>query len=129
MEKRFRALRAVAVLYRILAWVVLALGAIGSLLVVIVGAIQGRVGSPSPLLADVPGINQVTGLVAGLLAGILLLVFTLLQFLLLYAASEAIQVGLAIEHNTRETAYYLKGEGALSASPVSVSWEAGRPDA
>ena len=123
MEKRFGALRFVATLVKILAWVVLALGGVLALLAIIVGAIQWRVGAPSPLLASLPGANQVTGLGSGLAAGVALLVATVIQFLLLYATSEAIHLGLAIEQNTRETAFYLRGESGIAAPPVAVSWE------
>lgn len=122
MEQRFRALRTVAFLYRILSWIVLAIGGVLCLLVVIVGAIQGRVGTPSPLVANLPGMNQLTGLLAGLVGGGILLVLALLQFLLLQAASDAIQVGLSIERNTRDMAYYLRGESAMPPPPAAVSW-------
>lgn len=122
MERRFRALRTVALIYRILSWIVLAVGGIVCLLVVIVGAIQGRVGTPSPLVANLPVANQLTGLLAGLVGGGILLILALLQFLLLQAASDAIHLGLAIERNTRDMAYYLRGESTMPPPPAAVSW-------
>ena len=123
MAKRFRALRALALLYRIVAWVVLVGGVLAALLVAIISAIQARVGTPSPLLADLPILGDLVGPLAGVLAGIVMLVVALLQFLLFHAANEVIELGLAIEHNTRETAYYLRGEHTLPPPPVAVSWD------
>lgn len=123
MGRRFRALRLVALLYKVLAWIAFVAGGLLSLFIVIIGAIQGRAGVQSPLLASVPMLNQVGGPLPGLIGGIGILLCSLIQFVLLYAASEAIHVGLAIEDNTRQTALYLRGEMTLPPPPVAVSWD------
>jgi hypothetical protein len=123
MDKRFRALRVVAVVWKVLAWIVLIAGILAALFVVVIGAIQGRFGEPSMVLAMVPGIKMVTGLIPGVIAGVGLALGALIQFVLMYAFGEVIELGLALEQNTRETAYYLKGEGAMPAPPPPVSWE------
>ncbi|MFH1086327.1 MAG: hypothetical protein V1772_11265, partial [Chloroflexota bacterium] len=108
MEKRFRALRFVALVWKILAWLLFILLALGALLVVIVGVLQGRAGYPSEVLEGIPGLGQVMGPLPGVIAGVGVLIAALIQFVLMYAAGEVIDLGLAIEQNTRETAYYLK---------------------
>ncbi|MBN1399767.1 MAG: hypothetical protein JXA74_02955 [Anaerolineae bacterium] len=123
MEKRFRALRIVAAVWKILAWIVLVLGGLLALGVVIIGAIQGRVGYPSDVLAPVPVLGAVTGPIMGIVMGVGLLLAALVQFVLTYAVGEVIELGLSIEQNTRETAYYLKGENTIPAPPLPVSWE------
>jgi hypothetical protein len=50
MVKKYRALRFVAACARVIAWVILVLGVLAALGAVVVGALQGRVGEPSPLL-------------------------------------------------------------------------------
>ena len=123
MDKRFRALRLLATLYRILAWVALVGGFLLAIVIVIVGAIQARAGEPSPLLADVPFLGEASGLVPALVLGIIVVLFSLVHFVLLYATSQAIHLGLAIEHNTRETAFYLSGENLIPPPPVAESWQ------
>jgi hypothetical protein len=124
VAKRFRALRLVALLYKVLAWIVFVAGGLLSLFIVVIGAIQGRVGVKSPLLTPLPLLNQVSGPLQGLIGGVGLLVCSLIQFVVLYAASEAIHLVLAIEDNTRQTALYLRGEMTLPPPPVPVSWDA-----
>jgi hypothetical protein len=84
-----------------------------AVIVVIIGSLVGNVGRPSPLLRDLPFVGRVTGLLPGLAMGIITLLGALIYFVFLYAAGEIIEVVLAIEENTRETAFYLRGEGAL----------------
>jgi len=121
--KKFRALRLVALIWRVIAWIVLVLGIIGALLAIVLGAIVGRVGDPSPLLSRVPGVSNVVDPISGVVAGVALLVVALLQFLLIYAASDVIHLALDLEQNTRETAFYLRGESTMPAPPAAIAWE------
>ncbi len=76
------ALRSIAQIFRILAYVVGGLGALGALIVLFTGnGFMGRVGG-----------------------FVLTLLFAALYVLFLIATSEGIHVGLAIEENTRKTA-------------------------
>jgi len=122
MQKRFRTLRLVSTIYKIIAWIGFILGFLLAVVIVIFGAIQGQAGAPSPLVANLPVASQLTGLIPGVIAGVGIIIVALVQFVCFYAISELIQVGLAIEENTRETAYYLRGEGTLPPPPP-VSWE------
>jgi len=121
--KKFRALRLVALIWRVIAWIVLVLGIIGALLAIVLGAIVGRVGDPSPLLNQVPGVSSVVDPISGVVAGVAVLVAALLQFLLIYAASDVIHLALDLEQNTRETAYYLRGESTMPPPPAAIAWE------
>jgi len=122
MDKRFRALGAMSAFFKVIAWVVLILGIVATIVVTAVGALQARRGV-SAVLADVPILNQTAGLLPALLLGVGVLVVALIKFVLLYGCAEAIQVMLAIEQNTRETAYYLRGENQIPPPPVASSWE------
>jgi len=123
MGKKFRALRIVSGLFKVFAWITLVGGILGAIAIVLVSAVQGRAGAPIPAMRNLPIALDLSGLIPGLFTGAVFLVASLLQFLLLYAVSESIHLGLAIEQNTRETAYYLRGEGTIPPPPAPVSWE------
>lgn len=124
MEKKFRALRTLATLFKILGWLALIGGILTAAAVVLLGTLAPTMGV-SPLVADVPVLNTVTGLISALVMAGTILIYVLLQFLVLFAISEGIHLAIAIEQNTRETAYYLRGESAASAAaaaPTAVTW-------
>lgn len=128
MHKRFRTLRLVSTIYRVIAWIGFILGFLLAVVLVIFSAIQGQAGAPSPLVAGYPIASQLTGLVPGIIAGVAILVGALIQFVAFYAVSEMIQVSLAIEENTRETARFLRGEGTLPPPPPVVWPEPSTPE-
>jgi hypothetical protein len=115
MERRFRVLRFLALIYQILAWIVLVAGILAAVGVVVLGATAGR--GRLPVIPGMPVLPGVGGLVGGITAGLAALLGALFYFVLLYAAGELIHLGLAIEENTRETAYYLRGEAAIPSPP------------
>lgn len=108
MEKRFRALRVVGTIYKVIAWIVLILGiliALGTFGVSVLSGINagGGLGGRQGIL---PGLA--VGGVGGLLGGIGILVVTLFYFLLLYSVGDLIYLALAVEENTRETVMLLR---------------------
>jgi len=97
---------------------VLVAGILMAVAVVVMGATAGRGRVPAiPRMPVVPGVG---GLVGGIAAGLAVLLGALFYFVLLYAAGELIHLGLAIEENTRETAYYLRGEAAIPPPPEPI---------
>ncbi len=122
MQKKYRALGTMAGLFKVIAWLVLAAGILTTIAVGALGALQARRGV-SALFAEVPFVNQIGGWVPAILGAVGVLIGALLLFLWVMAISEAIQVAISIERNTRETAMYLRGEGQLPAPPVATSWE------
>lgn len=110
MEKRFRVLRLIAIVFKVLAWISLVGGILGglvmlALMVVGGGSTLGDLGTTASLMG---------GVVGGLMVFFMAVVVSILTFIQLFAIGEAILLALAIEENTRETAYYLKGGGSLS---------------
>ena len=104
MERRFKVLRFVATLYKILAWITLALGIVGMLGAIIAGIARG------PLVSHIAGGSigtPIGGIVGGFVGGVGILVVTALYFLLLYAVAEGIHVLLSIEENTRQATHLL----------------------
>ncbi len=104
VERRFAALRFIGGIFRILAWIVMALGIIGAILVFGMAVLS---------LASATG-NATSGLVWGLTGSVGVLFGAGINFILLYAAGETIFLFIAIEENTREVAYQLRfGNPAL----------------
>jgi len=120
MEKRFKALRFLSAVYKVLAWIVLVLGVLAGLGILTLGVIGGRT---LPTLSYgyargmdfLPALMQ-GGIVVGIVGFLGSLLVSGLHFLILYAVSEFILLALSMEENTRETAYYLRGEGSLPLS-------------
>ena len=110
MEIKYRVLRFIAGLYKVLAWVLLVggiLGAIGAM----VGGVMG--GALAGQMAETTGLG-IGGLVAGIAVGITLLIVAVLLFVFLYAAGEVVTLVLALEQNTREAAYYMRGDSGMA---------------
>lgn len=100
MEKKFRVLRIVGTVYKVLAWLVLAVGVLGGCLTLAGGFVGGA--SPRSEL------GPVAGLLGGAFGGLVLIFITFVYFLFLYAFGDMIYLLLALEENTRLTAERLK---------------------
>lgn len=106
--KKFRVLRIIGTIWKILAWIVLILGVIGafaSLLLAILGSdiMRGWMGNYGPMRRVEPGLG---GVVGGIVTFIVTLIFTVVYFLMLYAVGDMIYLLLDIEENTRMTAQW-----------------------
>ena len=100
MERRFTALRIIATVLKILAWIALLFGILAAIGSLVLGfSLTGQEGLFGIDLAGP------LGAVAMFIAVIIVAIF---NFLLLYAAGEAIYVFLSIEENTRRAAYILQ---------------------
>jgi hypothetical protein len=106
VRKKYRALRAIAFICQVLAWVSLVLailGAIGAVGLGLLGAIT------VPALENFYGANLVVGgVVAGIVIAVGLLLVGILNFILLLASSDYIYVQIDIEQNTRQSSEYLR---------------------
>ncbi len=103
MGNRFRVLRIVATIIKILAWIVLVLGVLGGCASIVLG-LMGGAGTPRGGGAEL----AVLGGLFGAFSGIAIIIFALLEFLFLYAFGELIYLLLALEENTRLTAERLQ---------------------
>jgi hypothetical protein len=104
MEKKFKILRIVAIIWKVVAWITLVTSVLGGCGCIAMGLMTGSAARD---------INQALGLSAfGALGGVIVavpLIFGgLFYFALLYAVAEMIDVVLALEENTRLTAEQLK---------------------
>jgi hypothetical protein len=97
MDRRFMALRIIATVFKILAWLALIFGLLGAIGALLIGfTLSGQEG----LL----GLN-LSGPLAGIAIFVVSLIVAIISFLLLYAFAEFIYLFLSIEENTRRTAY------------------------
>jgi presenilin-like A22 family membrane protease len=103
MEKRFRALRTIATIYKILACVILILGVLFALVLFS----SFLLGSATMAQRDLPTF-MLTGGVAAVFGATFTLVYAVVLFLILYGAGEGIYLALAIEENTRESSQLLR---------------------
>ncbi len=116
MEKKFTALRIVATIWKILAWLVLVIGilsSIGILLTSILGggAMEGIIGELEQG-NQYPGMSLLFSAAGGIVGFLAALIGTLFYFVLLYAGGEIISLFLAIEENTRQTALWMQSRAA-----------------
>jgi len=119
MEKKFRALRIVSVVFKVMAWITLIGGILGALAAIILGTVGGSAMARTPELRNLmPLLGGGGGILAGILSGLGILVGSLIGFVLFYAYAELVYLAIAIEQNTRECAYYLKGEEAYQGTPT-----------
>jgi hypothetical protein len=118
MEKRYKALRIVAVLMKgtgILIGVLSILGALS-----LCGAITSGGMAFDRMFREFgqssSGLGVFTGLVGGLFAGVFPVVFGGSFALLMYAGGEAVNLQIAIEENTRSMTWYFQYSGKTAAS-------------
>jgi len=128
VAKQFRALRLLAGVYRALAWVGFGGGLLLAVLAIVLGLLRAR-GGPGPLWGGAPILPWAQDPLSGLLLGIGALLAALVHFVLAYAMADLIALALSIEHNARETAAYLRGEGEMPPAPQPIPWDTPLPPA
>ncbi len=96
MEKRYKLLRLIATLWKILAWLILVVGLLGSVGVLI----MAMVGSMGQTLEQATGFN-VGGPILGLLALLSGALGSIVYFIIFYTFGEVLNVLIQIEENTR----------------------------
>jgi hypothetical protein len=98
MGRRFTALRIIGTIFKVLGWLALILGLLGA-----IGALVAGFVATTEL--DMLGVDL--GPLTGVAAFLALVLAAILLFLVYYAVGEYIYLFLAIEENTRRTAYLL----------------------
>jgi hypothetical protein len=110
MERRFGGLRAVSVIFKILAAVALLIS-VGGLVVAVIAPtlLRGFWGAPGVRPGAEPWAPAVPGLMfAPVLVGLSVFLGGLVYALFLFAAGQGIDLLLALEENTREAAHFLR---------------------
>jgi hypothetical protein len=104
METRYRALRLIAVLYKIFGVVIIAIGLLMALGVLLVGFLGGGLGGLAAGAADVAGGAMLVSVVSALMTFVL----SFLAGLALYGGGELLNLLIDVEENTRRTADLLE---------------------
>jgi len=94
MERKFKALQTISVIFKVIAWIMGVAGVIGFIVMLIIGAALPRYagyGTPFGALGAFSGIGM----------AFYILIMAVISFISFYAAAELILVILAIEENTR----------------------------
>ena len=94
MEKKFKALRTISVIFKIIAWIVAALTVVGFLVMLVGGAALSQYGSRY-------GAPSMMGSMWGVFMAFYILIVGAISFISFLAGAELILVWLAIEENTR----------------------------
>lgn len=125
MEKKFRVLRLIGTLWKVLAWITLISGILLSLGILLAGVL-GSGGYILRLFGQEPSVMPgAMGVVSSVVGFIVALVTTIIYFLILYALGDLIYLLLAIEENTRQTMQALQQrvrtdvESSTSSPPPS----------
>lgn len=120
VEKRFKILRVIGTIWKILAWIALVGGVLAA-----IGALLGSIFGGSMLnqlgqqYGYAPGASQTFGLVGGIAGFVGLLIVSIVYFLVLYAVGEVIYLMLSIEENTRLTSQWVQAR-AVPQAPVAA---------
>lgn len=106
MKKKYRALRTIAFVMQVLAWLTLVLAILGGIGALVAGVLNW---------VSIPAVDQIGGsgttfirIVTGVVSAIVVLVVGFIGFILLLAGAETIYVTLDLESNTRMTAEILQ---------------------
>ena len=106
MEKKFKILRIVAFVWKIVAWVILVISVLGGCGCFAFGLLMGD--QFARAARDLGPAGMMGGTITGILTGLAVIVGGILTFIPVYALSEMIDVMLALEENTRATVEQLK---------------------
>ncbi len=118
MERKFRVLRIVGTLWKVVAWVVL----IGGILTAIGVLLAGILGGGGILLRELgvgPGTTSAAAILMGIAGFVIVLIGAVITFFLYYGLGELIYLLLAIEENTRRWRQGGEGRAYTEAPPPS----------
>ena len=101
MEKKFRVLRIIGTLWKVLAWITLTGGILSSLRVLLAGILGSESFIPHLFDQELGTTTGPFGIVSGTFGFTVMLAATIIRYRILDAAGELIYLLLAIEENTR----------------------------
>jgi hypothetical protein len=105
MGKKFRILRIVAFIWKVVAWIILVLSVLGGCGILVTLLMAGNQFSRQ---ANLLGWGMPGGAAGGIVIALIAILVGLFYFISLYAVAEMIDVVLALEENTRATVEQLK---------------------
>ncbi len=120
MDKKFRVLRFIGTVYKILGIIAAVLTVVGSLAICLTSVLGGTMMNQfqRQFGGGYGSYGLMNGPVAGVIAGIIILLYGAIMTFMLYGLGEGIYLLLALEENTRTTATYLQQYSADAAPPA-----------
>lgn len=118
MERKFRILRIIGTLWKVLAWIILVGGILFSLGILLVGVLGSGAAILQMFGQDVTAMPGAMGLVSSVVGFLVTLFTTIIYFLLLYAIGDLIYLLLAIEENTRRTVRFIRDVAVEREEPA-----------
>lgn len=118
MEKRFRVLRTMGTIWKVLAWIELVVGVLVSVGLLVAGISAGAALTRNIPASTVPFWSY--GNTAGFVGFVAALIATIIYFLLLYGVGELLYLLLSIEENTRQTSRQTDRLVQSASQPVPV---------
>lgn len=118
MEKKFKILRFIGTVWKILAWIELVVGVLASIGLLLTGILGGSFDMMRQFGQQPGGMGWAFGAVGGVIGFIVAIILTVIYFLALYAIGELIYLMLAIEENTRRSAQWIQEQEVVS--PTSL---------
>ncbi len=119
IKKKYRALRFIAFVFQVLAWVSLVLGILGALGALVAGLMNVYTISALDQLQGFSG-STAASVIAGVISMVVVLVIGVVNFIVLLATAEYFYVLIDTEQNTRAGADYLR-QLVQAQQPVAVA--------
>ncbi len=125
METRYRALRTIGSIFRVVGYIVLVITVLAALAVCGISVVSGTAieSASQQFGVNTTGAGFLGGLFGGLLAAILVILYGGLIALSLVAFGEGVYLLIGIEENTRRTAMMVENQGKLPAPPPQPASE------
>jgi hypothetical protein len=118
MEKKYKVLNAVGIIWKVVAWIELFLGLLSAIGILMAGIFGGDILRPYlRQFLQVPLPPRLFGLTGGIIGFVVSVVAAIIYFLVLYSAGEFIHLLLGIEENTRQAAQLAQAQQAQLAQP------------
>ena len=121
VDKRFRVLRFIAIVLKVLAWLILLAGIVLAGIILATGIASGPIENVVARNTGLLSFFVDNAILLAGAAGLGAFLAALFYFLLLYATSEAIYLQLSIEENTRLTSVLLHKISQEDTPPVSAN--------
>ena len=119
MQKKFKVLRFIGTIWKVLAWIKLILGLLAAIGILLIGVLGGGIFEQAgqQVGLDTTGMPLAAGIVGGVAGFVVVSIAAVVAFFVLYAVGELIYLALAVEENTRSAS---AGDGWMDAAAASV---------
>jgi len=110
VERKFKVLRVIGTIWKVLAWLELIIGLVSSLGVLLIGVFGGGIlrQFAEQYRQQMPLPPRAFGVTGGIIGFAISVVVTIIYFLMFYAVGELVYLLLAIEENTRQAAQQMQ---------------------